>query len=166
MGKTAVAAELHAELARRKIRHCLVEGDTLDQAWPAPHEQGLPLAEENLRAISATYRRAGYGRMVYTNTAAVRGDVMASLLDALGDDLVVHAVLLTVGDEIAEARLARREVGSTLANEMKRSRRAAVELARDVPDWVHRIATDGRDVAGIAEEVLQLINWEALPQDL
>ena len=69
VGKTTVAFEVHTRLSTARVRHCLIEGDNLDQAYPAPWEHGL--AERNLAAMWANYRALGYRRMVYTNTASV-----------------------------------------------------------------------------------------------
>lgn len=83
VGKTSVAAELHGQLAADRTRHCLVEGDNLDQAWPTPWERGLELAELNLAAMWGTYQAAGYSRLIYTNTTAVRSAVSVPKLSVL-----------------------------------------------------------------------------------
>ncbi len=54
---------------RAEFGTVLLRGTTWNQAWPVAHEFGLALAEENLRAIWRTYRRAGQARLIYTNTA-------------------------------------------------------------------------------------------------
>lgn len=66
-GKTSVAVELHSLLAARSVRHALIEGDTLDLAWPWPPD----LAYENLAAIWSNYASRGYSRLIYTNTNSV-----------------------------------------------------------------------------------------------
>ncbi len=164
-GKTSVAAELHTQLSTARVRHCVIEGDVLDLAWPVPWQHGLALAEANLAAMWHTYQEAGYARLVYANTASVRGEILASLLAALGGDPVVHAVLLTATDETAAGRLRQREVGTDLEASVVRSRRAAVELEDAAPPWVRRIATDGRGVTAIARELVPLLGWSPLPQD-
>ncbi|MGI8701342.1 MAG: adenylyl-sulfate kinase [Nocardioidaceae bacterium] len=68
-GKTSVAAEMHAQLARYDVRHCCIEGDNLDMAHPPPWEHGL--AAKNLAAMWANYRELGHLRLVYTNTVSV-----------------------------------------------------------------------------------------------
>jgi hypothetical protein len=35
----------------------------------------------------------------------------------------------------------------------------ARRLARQAPDWVHRVATDGRAVIDIASQVISLTGW-------
>jgi 2-phosphoglycerate kinase len=34
VGKSSVAFELHARLAALKVKHCVIEGDSLDLAYP------------------------------------------------------------------------------------------------------------------------------------
>jgi hypothetical protein len=156
-GKSSVGYEMHAQLSAARVRHCLIEGDNLDQAYPPPWEHGL--AERNLAAMWANYRALGYRRMIYTNTASVLPDVMNELTTAMGDGPELTAVLLTCSDATARERLAGREIGTALDWHVERSDLMARELERGVPGWVHRVATDGRPVAGIAAEVIRLTGW-------
>jgi cytidylate kinase len=155
VGKTSVAAEIHEQLSTAGIQHCLIEGDNLDQAYPPPWEHGL--AERNLAAMWANYRELGYRRLIYTNTVSVR--FTGELSTAMGDDPSVTAVLLTADDTTAHERLAKREIGTGLEKHVERSDLMARELERTVPSRVHRVCTDGRDVADIAAEVIALTGW-------
>jgi hypothetical protein len=103
VGKSSVGYEIHAQLAAARVQHCLIEGDNLDMAWPAPHEHGL--AEQNLAAMWANYRALGYRRMIYTNTASVFEKVLSDLTTAIGDSPQVTAILLTCSDVTARQRL-------------------------------------------------------------
>lgn len=163
VGKTSVAAELHHQLSVQRVQHALIEGDTLDQAWPPPWQQGMALAEANLASMWRRYTEAGYRRLLYTNTASVREDVMASLMEALGGRPVVHGVLLTGTERTLRARLEQRERGSALQATVGRSLRAATQLEQAAPAWVHRIPTDGRTITDIAAELARLLRWEAQP---
>ena len=164
-GKSTVAFEVHEQLTAARVRHFVVEGDDLDLAWPVPWENGLHLAEENLASMWATYTAAGYSRMVYTNTASVRPEVIGSLLAAIGGDPVVHGVLLTATDRTAATRLGGREIGSALERHLDSSRISALELERAASAWVRRLATDDRPVADIARDVVAVLGWEPLPED-
>jgi hypothetical protein len=157
VGKSSVGYELVHQLGSARIRHALIEGDTLDEAWPPPWEHHL--AERNLAAMWTNYTGLGYRRLIYTNTASVRGDVIGTLVEALGDDPLVVGVLLTATDATARNRLGGREIGSALALQVERSNRAAVELDELAPPWVHRVPTDGRGVTEVALEVLGLTGW-------
>ncbi|MDP9224238.1 MAG: hypothetical protein M3P18_10345 [Actinomycetota bacterium] len=59
VGKSAAAFELHAQLSKQEVKHCVIEGDTLDLAYPAPW--GHHLAERNLSAIWNNYRTPDTG---------------------------------------------------------------------------------------------------------
>ncbi len=157
VGKTSVGYELHAQLAATDIRHCLIEGDNLDQAHPPPAVHGL--AEQNLTAMWHNYRRIGYRRLIYTNTASVR--FIDDLVAAMGDRPQVTAVLLTSTDDTAHQRLRGREIGTALQHHLDRSDQAARELEQTAPGWVHRIGTDGRAVADIAAEIIAILGWAA-----
>jgi hypothetical protein len=155
VGKTSVGNEIHVQLSAAGVRHCLIEGDNLDMAYPPPWEHGL--AEQNLAAMWANYRALGYRRMIYTNTASVR--VVDELTTAMGDDPRVTAVLLIADDLTARQRLAKREIGTALDWHIERSGIVARELDQLSPSWVHRIPTDGRSVANIAAQIIGLTGW-------
>ncbi|UKA63384.1 ATPase [Arthrobacter sp. FW306-04-A] len=157
IGKSSVAFELHAQLAALNVKHCVIEGDSLDLAFPHPWEHNL--AEQNLAAIWANYRALGYMRMIYTNTVSVR--FTQELAAAMGDEPRITAVLLTATDETSSARLRGRIQGSDLQEHLDRSNTAARELDLLTPQWVHRCPTDNRSVHDIAADLLRLIGWTA-----
>ncbi|WP_313541809.1 nucleotide-binding protein [Leifsonia aquatica] len=155
VGKTSVAAEASHLLARADIRHAVIEGDNLDQAYPEPWRDGIDLAERNLAAIWANYRAIGYTRLIFTNTVSVLQ--MPALTAALGENVRAFGVLLTASDESAAERLAQREIGTALAEHIERSNLAAVRL--DVESSAFRIATDDRTVTEVAGDVLAAAGW-------
>ena len=159
VGKSSVGYEMHARLAAARVRHCLIEGDNLDLAWPVPHESGLHLAAQNLAAMWGNYRAAGYRRMIYTNTASVLEPVSSELASAMGDRPRVTAVLLTCSDVTARQRLEGREIGTGLDRHVERSALMARRLDRSAPAWVHRVTTDRRSVTDIAAEIIALAGW-------
>lgn len=71
----------------------------------------------------------------------------------------VVAVLLTATDGTIRDRLRRREIGSALESHVDWSRRAALRLAREAPEWVVRVGTDARTVVSVAGEVVELAGW-------
>jgi ABC-type dipeptide/oligopeptide/nickel transport system ATPase component len=158
VGKSSVAAEIHVQLSAAGVRHCLIEGDNLDLAYPPPWQHGL--AERNLAAMWGNYRVLGYRRLIYTNTMSVR--FAGALTAAMGDDPQVTAVLLTADDNTARQRLARREIGAAFQQHVQRSDLAARELEELSPDHVHRIATDSRPVADLAAGIIALTGWAAI----
>lgn len=155
VGKSSVAAEASRLLAQAGIRHAVIEGDNLDQAYPEPWRDGIDLAEQNLAAIWSNYHAAGYSRLIYTNTVSVLQ--IPSLVAALGTDVRSVGILLTATDATAAERLARREIGTALNEHIERSAHAAARL--DAARTVSRVTTDGRAVEDIAREVLAVSGW-------
>lgn len=161
VGKTSVGFEIHAQLSAAGIRHCVIDGDYLDMAYPPPWEHGL--AERNLATMWSNYRALGYRRLIYLNTASVLPEVIDRLTAAMGDVPTVCGVLLTCTQDCARERLGRREIGSTLAEHLASSTDMASRLQRAAPSWVHRVRTDDRTVADIAAEVIDLTGWQHNP---
>ncbi len=155
VGKTSVAAEASHLLARAEVRHAVIEGDNLDQAYPQPWREGIDLAGRNLAAIWQNYRAIGYSRLLYTNTVSVLE--IRALSAALGGQVRSFGVLLTAADETATRRLAQRERGSALDDHRERSTRTAVRL--DTASTAYRVATDGRSLTDIATEILSKAGW-------
>ncbi|MDQ1135895.1 putative kinase [Microbacterium sp. SORGH_AS 1204] len=155
VGKTTVAAVASRLLAERNVRHAVIEGDNLDHAHPEPWRAGIHLAEQNLAAIWRNYRRAGYDRLLFTNTVSVAQ--VDGLSRALGGNVEAKAVLLTADDATVGDRLRRREFGPAVEEHLSRSRRAADEL--DALDIAIRIATDGRTPTDIARQLLAAAEW-------
>lgn len=155
VGKSSVAFELHAQLTELGIKHCVVEGDSLDMAFPRPWEHHL--AERNLAAIWSNYRELGYRRMIYTNTVSVR--FTQELAQAMGDRPKINAVLLTANDDTSSSRLRGRNLGSDLQGHLDRSNTAARDLELTTPQWVHRCPTDNRSLQDIAVNLLSLTGW-------
>jgi dephospho-CoA kinase len=155
VGKSSVAAEASRILARADIRHAVIEGDNLDQAYPEPWRSGVDLAEQNLAAMWANYRAAGYSRVIFTNTVSVLQ--IPSLVAALGTETRAFGVLLTASDATAAERLGQREIGTALAEHIERSKIAAATL--DAATDVYRVATDQRSVADIARDILAAAGW-------
>ncbi|MGH1548971.1 adenylyl-sulfate kinase [Leifsonia poae] len=156
VGKSSVAAEASRILARADVRHAVIEGDNLDQAYPEPWRDGVDLAERNLAAMWRNYRAIGYSRLIFTNTVSVLQ--VSALSAALGAETRATAVLLTATDKTAAHRLAQREIGSALGEHIDRSIRAARQLDA-AGDHVLRVATDGRTVTEIARDVLVRAGW-------
>lgn len=157
IGTTSVAAEIIRQLAAADVQHALIEGDNLDQAHPKPWLRGILLAEQNLAAMWSNYRAIGYHRLIYTNTVCVLE--MDMLSGALGEIGGVTGVLLYGSDEVAASRLQGREIGSGLADHIRRSEVAARELDATTPAHVHRISTDHDQVETIAARIIKITEW-------
>ena len=159
VGKSTVAAEVHHQLSVAEVPHAWIEGDNLDMAYPTPWKQGHKLAEANLAAMWANYRALGHTLLIYVNTASVRPAVMKSLMEAMGDDPLARAVLLTASDAAVSSRLTRRELGGELADALRRSEEAARELDARAPESVLRLSTVDRSVPELARAIVALTRW-------
>ncbi|GKQ33907.1 hypothetical protein [Streptomyces sp. A012304] len=161
VGKTTVGWEVSARLRAVGVPHAVIDGDYMGQVHPAP--EGDPtrtaIAERNLTAVWGNYAELGYRRLVYTNTVCVLDDLTGCFRRALGDGVRLVRVLLTATDETTERRLAGRELGSEFDSELAGSLRKARMLDARAPADTVRVATDGRSVPDIAEEVLAATGW-------
>lgn len=161
VGKTTVGAEVSAQLRHAGVAHCLVEGDNLDQAFPAPPDDPsrTRMTETNLAALWRNYAALGYRRLIYTNTVSVlEPDLIAR---AMGGAPRLVSVLLTARDATARGRLGTREIGSQLDAHVRRSAAMAVHLETAAPSEVVRVRTDGRPVEEIAREIVTATGWSA-----
>jgi hypothetical protein len=160
VGKSTVGWEVSRQLQAAGVPHCFIEGDNLDQVFPAPPDDPVreKISEANLRAMWTNYRALGHCRLVYTNTAAVLSEDW--MTRALGATVKFVGALLTADDETAIHRLGVREIGGGLDWHVERSRRAATWLEKSAPPWVNRIVTDGRTVPDIAQQLIGLLNWQ------
>jgi cytidylate kinase len=156
-GKTSVGFELHAQLSAADVSHCLIDGDFLDMAHPAPWQYSL--AEHNLAAVWANYRALGYRRMIYTNTVSVLPEVMGRLTAAMGDNPNVVTVLLTCTHATARERLSQREIGSALDQHLASSNEMSTRLQSGATTSAHHIPTDDRTVSSIAAHIISLTGW-------
>lgn len=159
VGKSTVAWEVSSRLRDLGVAHAFLEGDFLDQVHPAPEDDPArtQITAKNLAAIWGNYREIGQTRLIYCNTVAVLEPDM--ITEAMGGTVTPIGVLLTADDTSAEARLREREIGGYLEPHLQRGKGMARHLDAHTPDWVHRVATDGRTVPETAEAVIDLTGW-------
>jgi len=160
-GKSVVGWEVSAQLRADGVAHAILEGDFMGQVHPAP--EGDPdrtaLVERNLTAVWANFAALGYRRLIYTNTLSVLAQATPMFERALGPDARLIRVLLTTSDATARDRLAARELGSELEDGLKASFARARALDDGVAPGTARIATDGRGVIEVAQEIVALTGW-------
>ncbi|WP_065962625.1 ATPase [Curtobacterium sp. UCD-KPL2560] len=159
VGKSTAAAALHDLLSAADVHHAVIEGDVLDLAYPAPHlvHPEAHLAERNLAVLWRAYRELGHHRLVFTNTAAVlEHDRLAA---AMGDDPVVHVVLLRADDDTTAERLGRRAGGSAPSAQLAHSAATAGRLDSAVADTVTRVDTVGLSPADVARRLAAVTGW-------
>jgi hypothetical protein len=161
VGKTTAGYEVSAQLQAAQIGHAHVDGDNLDQVFPAPplDPTRAGITEANLAAMWRNYTDLGCHRLIYTNTVSVLEPDL--ITRAMGGSPRVIAVLLTADDATAGQRLGGREIGSQLDAHVIRSAKMAVYLEAKAPAWVHRIPTDGRGAVEVAREIISKTGWSA-----
>ncbi|WP_232382775.1 AAA family ATPase [Actinomadura violacea] len=161
VGKTTVGWEVSALLRAEAVAHAIIDGDFLGQVHPAP--EGDPhraeITEINLTAVWENFAQRGYRRLIYTNTASVLPEAAGMFERAMGAGVGIVRVLLTASDETARERLVGRELGSELEQELEGSVRKARILDERAPAETVRVATDGRLVIDIAQEVVAATGW-------
>ncbi|MCP3754484.1 AAA family ATPase [Streptomyces sp. TBY4] len=161
VGKTTVGWEVSARLRAATVGHCVIEGDFMGQAHPAP--EGDPgregIAERNLTALWSNYAELGYRRLIYTHTVSVLAEREGMFRRAMGTDVRIVRVVLTASDATVRERLTGRERGSELESELESSARKARILEERMPPDAVRVATDGRSVVDIAREVVGATGW-------
>jgi hypothetical protein len=162
-GKTTLGWEVSAQLQSQAVAHCFIEGDFLDQAYPAPpgDPSRTALTRQNLRALWTNYAGLGYRRLIYTNSFSVLETEL--IVDAMGGDVDVTAVLLTADESTIRRRLGERETGSQLAAHIARGAILATQLVEAAPPWVVRIPTDDRTVTDLASQLIALTGWRTAP---
>lgn len=158
-GKSSLGWEVSSRLQEASVAHCFIEGDFLDQAYPAP--EGDPsrtkLTEDNLAVLWRNYAVRGYRRLIYTNTVSVlESDLVAR---AMGGNVRTTGVLLTADDATIRSRLSAREVGSQFEAHVERSARMSAYLDEHTPEWIARVSTHGRSLVELAEDVVKLTGW-------
>ena len=168
-GKTSVANEMAQQLRRRGISHAHIDGDNLDMTFPEDEGPSTMLA--NLKAMWTEYSRRGFSTLILSGTAiALEFSLIKDVIESAtqlahgGTDKSVSvdasAVILTISDKEAHARLSKREVGSELAQLVASSDRMALILPEKVSgDAAYFISTERRDVREIALHVLNRFNW-------
>ncbi|MET7901378.1 hypothetical protein ABZS86_07825 [Streptomyces sp. NPDC005355] len=161
VGKTTVGWEVSAQLRAAAVDHAVVEGDYMGRIHPAPPDDPhrSQITERNLTAVWANYAALGCRRLVYTNTVSVLPEAIGMVERAMGPGVRTIRVLLTASDATAGERLAGRELGSELEGELVRSARKARLLDERAPANALRVATDGRLIVDIAQEVVAATGW-------
>lgn len=161
VGKTTVGWEVAAQLRAAAVSHVIIEGDYMGQVHPGP--EGDPdasqLVERNLAAVWANFAECGYRRLIYTNTLSVLPAMSGMFERAMGADVRIVRVLLTVSDSIARERLVGRELGSELEQGLEASTHKAGLLDKQAAADTARVVTDGRPVVDIAREVVAATGW-------
>lgn len=158
VGKTSVAAEIGRRLAAAAVPHAVVDADALRGYAPKPADDpfGERVGLRNLAAVWAVFREAGAARLVLADVVGVTDRIEAYRTAVPGAAVVV--VRLLAGPVTLETRLRRREITPDLAWYLRRAPELVGIMERaGIGDVL--VATDGRSVGEVAEEILARSGW-------
>ncbi len=159
VGKTTVAGELGDVLEARRIVNTVIDLDGL--RWTYPRDDDDPwnnrLGLENLVSIWANAYRRGARNLVVA-TVVETPEFVDAVRERLGDVAVITCQLSADPSHL-RTRVTRREIGSGLDWHLARSEELARQLAELPTPADLRIATDGRSVVDIAQELADRIEW-------
>jgi hypothetical protein len=159
-GKTVTSWEIGRTLQNRGIPHALVDTDELDRIWPRPEpvEALISVSRRNLQAIWETFFDLGVRRLVLSGTMALIPQSKSWLEEAVSGATFTF-VRLTAHRHTREQRLRNREVGSGFEGEMRASDQAVATIRGHEEPGTPVVATDGKEVSAVAEEVLRIVGW-------
>jgi hypothetical protein len=157
VGKSSTAYEVSARLAEAGLGHALVDTDELDRIHPVPDDLSA-VSERNLAAVWQTFHERGIRRLILVGVFLHRPRELEWIGRAVpGARFTLVRLVATMAT--LEARIDRREIGSGGAAQLVRTRRQmAVFEAEERPD-VHLVATDGRSVEDVADDLVRLCGW-------
>ncbi len=153
VGKTTVASEVSELLEQAGIAHAFVDLDALRWCFPrrADDRFSVRLGMKNLAAVWANFRERGAASLVVADVIESRDGLDRYRATIPGADIFV--VRLSASLEALAERLQRRELGAGLAWHLQRAPELAAIMERNnVEDLL--VATDGKTVTQIAEEIL------------
>ena len=136
-----------------------IDGDNLDAAYPRPEGSGLMLA--NLKAMWMNFAAMATGRggylLIVSGTAMVmeHSGVRRVVEEVSSCEVVVKGIVLTATEEVVEARLREREIGTDLESHLRSSERMAKELDRFDELSVLRVDTGDQGVPATAERIIE-----------
>jgi hypothetical protein len=161
-GKTVTLWEVGHRLAARGVPHALIDTDELDRVWPQPEpvDALISVTRRNLQSVWATYSGLGTRHLVLCGVMASMPQAEPWITEAIPGATVTF-VRLTADHSTREHRIRAREIGSGLDHEMSASDRAADFIQSHDEAGMMRVATDGKAVGDVADEVLALTDWIA-----
>ena len=159
VGKSAVLMEIGEALDAGDAPYALVDLDWL--SWVRPADDApfsvQQILVENLSHACRTFRRAGVRRFVMARAITATSDV-EGIRSALGSSARLCVVHLTAASEVVAKRLRGRDHGGHLAEHLEQADAFAIAIERAQLDACV-VATDDRDAASVAQEVLVAAAW-------
>jgi cytidylate kinase len=157
VGKTSTANEVSQQLRAAGVKHAVVDTDALDDVYPIPAEQWRT-TERNLAAVWRTYTELGIDRLIITGVHVHRDAELAWIKRATAAQTLT-LVRLTACDATLMERVRKREIGSRLESQLRRTLEQTRRLDAEGGGEAHVIDTDGLSVAATAARIAGLAGW-------
>jgi hypothetical protein len=148
------------QLEATGLGHALVDMDELDRIFPAPPDDPhkTHLTRRNLAAVWANLRDAGAARLILTMVAASPDYELPHIREAV-PNASITVVRLYASEEVLLERVRRREVGSGLEYQARRTVEQAHLMVRQSTESLLTVDTSERSVADLAREILWRTGW-------
>lgn len=166
VGKSTLCWEIGAALAAAGTPHAIIETDELDRVYPKPGADELDrlksgtrdVSSLNLAALWATYQALGHRRLIMSGVMLHLDFDRRWILQAIPQ--ARFTVIRLIAEEATLlARLAQREVGSSLAGQADRTLRQARRMAEQNRDGILSVPTDGKSPQQLSQIVLAATGW-------
>lgn len=166
VGKSTLGWEIGARLAEVQQAHTIIETDELDRVYPRPSAEELErlkpgtrdVSSINLAALWSTYRALGHSRLIMSGVMLHVEFDRRWILQAIPDARIT-VIRLIATESTLLARLAQREAGSGLDDQVQRTLRQAKRMAAEKPDGITSVPTDGKTPQELAQTVLRAVGW-------
>ena len=168
VGKSTLNWEVSAQLTAAGLRHAAIETDELDRIFPLPSASELQelrpgmtdISEVNLATISGNYRALGCDRLILSGVMVFLDEARKWIGRAIPNADFTVVRLLASNDALLR-RLEKREIGSGIEDQVRRTLRQANQIATLGSAGVIELQTDGKAPQELASELLDQIGWLA-----
>jgi hypothetical protein len=168
VAKSTLNWEVSAQLTAAGLRHAAIETDELDRIFPLPSASELQelrpgmtdISEVNLATIWGNYRALGCDRLILSGVMVFLDEARKWIGRAIPNADFTVVRLLASNDALLR-RLEKREIGSGIEDQVRRTLRQANEIATLGSAGVIELQTDGKAPQELASELLDQIGWLA-----
>jgi hypothetical protein len=166
VGKSTLNWEVSSQLASANTPHAAIETDELDRIFPLPSASELEelrpgmtdVSEINLASIWQNYRSLGCNHLILSGVMVFLDEAKKWIARAIPDaDFIV--VRLVASEKTLLGRVERREIGSAIEDQIRRTLKQARRISTLGSAGVVELQTDGRTPQEIALELLERIGW-------
>jgi hypothetical protein len=154
------------QLAAAGLRHAAIETDELDRISPLPSASELEelragmtdISEINLASLWGNYRALGCDRLILSGVMVFLDEARKWIGRAIPNaDFTI--VRLLASKETLLSRLEKREIGSSIEDQARRTLRQAHQISMLGGASVIELRADGKGPPELASELLNQIGW-------